>query len=103
MTRKEMMLRMIERLPDDVTYDRVIYHLDVMRGIEIGSAQADRGEGIEHEELFRQLLGEECPAPASSGRRKAKTTSTASVGTSPAKRRARPRRSSVGSAKPSGA
>jgi hypothetical protein len=50
---------MVQKLPDDVTYDHVIYRLDVMRKIQIGLEQAERGEGIEHEEFMRQLA-EEC-------------------------------------------
>ncbi len=59
MTRKELILRMIGKLPDDVTYDRVIYHLDVMRDIEISLEQAERGEVIDHDDLFAELLRED--------------------------------------------
>jgi len=93
MTRKELILRMVERLPDDVTYDRVMYHLDVMKAVETGIEQADRGEGMDHDEFFAQLLAEECPESESSGRRKPRQTSAKSGSTSPGKRRARPGRS----------
>jgi hypothetical protein len=55
MTRKERILRLVRRLDDDVTYDRVIYHLSVMKGVEIVLEQADRGELLDHDEVFRQL------------------------------------------------
>jgi hypothetical protein len=55
MTRKERILNMLNRLKENVTFDEVIYHLVVMRDIEIGLEQADRGEGTEHDELFRRL------------------------------------------------
>jgi hypothetical protein len=69
MTRKELILRMVEKLPDDVAYDRVIYHLDVMRAVEEGTAQIERGEGIDHEELFTQLLAEDEKSPDHLGTR----------------------------------
>jgi hypothetical protein len=59
MTRKELILRFLEKLPDDVSYDQVIYHLDVMRAAEEGTEQMKRGEWIDHDELFAELLGEE--------------------------------------------
>jgi hypothetical protein len=58
MTRKEKILRMVQRLEDDATYDQVIYRLVVMRDIETALDQAERGEGTEHEELFRRLKKE---------------------------------------------
>jgi len=59
MTRKENILRFVATLDDNVTYGQVMYHLEVMRRIEIGVEQLDRGEGIDHDELFAELLGPE--------------------------------------------
>ena len=58
MTRKERILNFLQKLPDDVSYDRVLYHVGVMRAIEEAIIESEQGEGIEHEELFRQLLTE---------------------------------------------
>jgi hypothetical protein len=55
MTRKEKILRMVQRLDESVTFDEVIYRLVVMRDVEFGLDQARRGEGTEHEALFRRL------------------------------------------------
>jgi hypothetical protein len=63
MTPKQRILRFVGQLPDDVTYDRVIYHLHVMRDVETALGEAARGEGIEHEELFAQLLAEDAKNP----------------------------------------
>src|SRR5437764_11265279 len=63
MTRKELILRMVERQPEDVTYDQVMYHLGVMRDIEIGMEQIERGEGIDHDTLFEELLAEDAQGP----------------------------------------
>ncbi len=92
MTTKQKILRMVERLPDDVSYDRVIYHLHVMKGIEIGLQQAARGEGIDHDEFFDQLLAEECHEPKSSGHPKRKRTSNKFGDALPATPHARRRR-----------
>jgi len=51
MTRKERILNFLQKLPDEVSYDRVLYHVGVMRDIEAALAESERGEGVEHEEL----------------------------------------------------
>jgi hypothetical protein len=58
MTRKEQILGLVNRLADDVSFDQVIYHLNVMRDIEVGMEQIQRGEVIDHDEVFNQLLAE---------------------------------------------
>jgi hypothetical protein len=58
MTRKERILNFLQKLPDDVSYDRVLYHVGVMKAVEEALIESERGEGIEHEELFRRLLSE---------------------------------------------
>ncbi len=55
MTRKE---RILNFLPDDVSYERVLYHVSVMKDIEAALVESERGQGTEHEELFRRLLKE---------------------------------------------
>ncbi|HXG12641.1 MAG TPA: hypothetical protein VNK04_22985 [Gemmataceae bacterium] len=59
MTVKEKVLRMVERLPDDVTYDRVLYHVEFMQEIEKRLEEAERGEGIPHEQVFAELLADD--------------------------------------------
>jgi len=55
MTRKERILNFLQKLPDDVSYERVLYHVGVMKAIEAALIESERGEGIEHEELVRNL------------------------------------------------
>jgi hypothetical protein len=65
---------MVERLDDDVSYDKVIYHLSVMKDVEIGLDQVARGEVIDDEELLEESFGEdeaEKAALVGSGRTKA--------------------------------
>jgi predicted transcriptional regulator len=48
---------MLHLLAVDIDYDRAVASIFVLRRIETGLQQADRGEGTEHEELMRELLG----------------------------------------------
>lgn len=96
LTRKELILRMVQKLPDDVTYDRVMYHLSVMKDVEISLEQIERGEYITHEELEKQLREKGwLDEPDSSGPQKGKKTSTESsvpsVSAAPRSRRGRSR------------
>lgn len=56
MTPKEKIKAYVERMPDDVTMEQVLYDLDLFIHIETGLAQLDRGEFIEHDDLFDELL-----------------------------------------------
>jgi len=47
---------MIEKLPDDVTHEEVMYHLDVLQAIEEGQRDMEEGRVIDHDELFDRLL-----------------------------------------------
>jgi len=58
MTPKEKILRLLEILPEDVTYEQVLYRISVIQSIDIGLEQAARGEVIDHDELFDDLLAE---------------------------------------------
>jgi hypothetical protein len=59
MTTKQKILRMVERLDDDVSYDQVLYHLTVMRNVEVGLAQANQGEVIDHDALMAEMDAED--------------------------------------------
>src|SRR5688572_22910583 len=94
LTRKELILRMVQKLPEDVSYDHVMYRLDVMKAIEIGIEQIERGEYITHEELEKKLREEGwLDEPDSSGVQKRNKTSkksaTASASATPRSRRGR--------------
>jgi hypothetical protein len=58
MTRKERILNFLHKLPDDVSYDRVLYHVGVMKAVEEALIESERDRGTEHEELFDRLLNE---------------------------------------------
>ena len=61
MTTKEKAISLIQSLDENVSLDDVIDRLYLLRKIELGIAQADAGEGMEHEEFIAQLEAEDAP------------------------------------------
>ena len=59
MTSKQTAIAVINSLSDDVTLDDVIDRLYLVRKIELGIAQADGGDVIEHEEFMAELERED--------------------------------------------
>jgi hypothetical protein len=57
MTTKERILDVIQRLPDETSFDQAIYELQVVREVELGLEEADRGEGVPQEEVERMFGG----------------------------------------------
>ena len=59
MTTKEKAISVINSLDDDVTLDHVIDRLYLLRKIEIGIAQVDDGDVMEHDEFMAELERED--------------------------------------------
>ena len=55
MTQKEIVLDAISELPDEASLDEIATRVDFLAAIQKGLDQLDRGEGIPHEEVKRQL------------------------------------------------
>jgi predicted transcriptional regulator len=55
MTQKELVLDAINELPDDASLDQIADRVDFLAAVQKGFDQLDRGEGISHEDLKRQL------------------------------------------------
>ena len=55
MTAKEEILRLLEALPDDVTFEDALERLIVLYDVQQGLEQLDRGEVIPHEEAKRRI------------------------------------------------
>ncbi len=55
MTQKESILEIIRKLPDNCSLDEIADHIEFMAAVQRGFDQLDRGEGIPHEEIKRQL------------------------------------------------
>ena len=43
---KEHVIALLEKLPDDATYDEIVYEIQFLRGIEDGLRELDQGKGI---------------------------------------------------------
>ena len=59
MNSKEKAISVINSLGDDVTLDDVIDRLYLVRKIELGIAQADAGDVVEHEQFMAELERED--------------------------------------------
>ena len=59
MTSKQTAISVINSLSDDATLDDVIDRLYLVRKIELGIAQADAGDVMEHEEFMAELERED--------------------------------------------
>lgn len=59
MTSKQKALAVINTLGDDVSLDDVIDRLYLLRKIELGLAQADSGDVMEHDEFMAELERED--------------------------------------------
>lgn len=55
MTEKEIVLESIKALPDDCSLDEIAERIEFMAAVQKGLDQLDRGEGIPHEEVKKQL------------------------------------------------
>ena len=55
MTTKEKIIHVINSLADDVTLDEVIDRLYLLRKIEVGIAQANAGDVMDHDDFMDEL------------------------------------------------
>ena len=52
---KQMILGAIERMADDAPMEAIEYEVAFLASVHRGLAQMERGEGVPHEEVIRQL------------------------------------------------
>ncbi len=55
MTEKEIVLETIKALPDDCSIEEIAERIEFMAAVQKGLDQLNRGEGIPHDEIKRQL------------------------------------------------
>jgi predicted transcriptional regulator len=53
---KQLVIEVIQRLPDDATLDEILAELHFRRKIDAGLAQLDAGEGIDHEAVKDRIV-----------------------------------------------
>lgn len=56
MSAKEQAIRLIDHLPDQATFNDIMYELYVKQKIEAGLQAAEEGKTIPHEEVKKRLL-----------------------------------------------
>jgi hypothetical protein len=54
-TQKKLVLDVINELPDETSLDEIVERVEFLAAIQKGIDQLDRGEGIPHDEVKRQL------------------------------------------------
>lgn len=59
MTIKQKILKLVQKLPEDVTIDDVLNRIVLLRKIEVAIGQCDRGEVMDHDEFFKRLEEED--------------------------------------------
>ena len=55
---KQRIIDMLNRLPDNIDYDRAIEGIYVLQSVELAREQIRRGEVYEDDEVMQELLGE---------------------------------------------
>jgi predicted transcriptional regulator len=55
MTEKEIVLETIRELPDNCSIDEIADRIEFLAAVQKGLDQLERGEGIPHEEIKKQL------------------------------------------------
>jgi len=55
MTEKEIVLETIKSLPDNCSLEEIAERIEFMAAVQKGLDQLDRGEGIPHDEVKKQL------------------------------------------------
>ena len=55
MTNKQRILQMVERWPEDISYDKALYHLSVLKAIDEGLKDIGAGRTTDHDEVFDEL------------------------------------------------
>jgi hypothetical protein len=55
MTNKQRILHMVERWPDDISFDKALYHMLVLKKIDAGLKDIEAGRTRDFDEVFDEL------------------------------------------------
>jgi predicted transcriptional regulator len=58
---KEALLELAQQLPDECTWDEVMYRIYVRQKIEAGLRDAEEGRTVSHEEVFEEFSDDNDP------------------------------------------
>ena len=53
---KEAALKLVQQLPEECTWDDVLYEIFVRQKVEAGLQDAEAGRTVPHEDVFRRIL-----------------------------------------------
>jgi hypothetical protein len=56
LTIKQRIIEMLQRLPDDIDFDRAIEGIYVLQKVEVALEQVERGEVYDDDEVMAELL-----------------------------------------------
>ena len=54
-TAKDEVRKLLDRLPDEASFEEIQYQVYVLDEISRGADEIDRGDGVEHAEIRRRL------------------------------------------------
>jgi hypothetical protein len=55
MTNKKRILQMVQRWPEDISFDEALYHVYVLKKIDAGLKSLESGPSKDHDEFFDEL------------------------------------------------
>lgn len=55
MTNKQRILQMVERWPEDIPFEKALYHMSVLQAIDQGLKDIEAGRTRDHDEVFDEL------------------------------------------------
>jgi len=55
---KEAVLKLVEQLPEECTWDDVLYEIFVRQKVDAGLKDAEEGRTVPHEEVFQEFSHE---------------------------------------------
>jgi predicted transcriptional regulator len=58
---KDAMVELVQQLPEECTWDDVMYRVFVRQKIDAGLKDADEGRTIPHEEVFQEFAHDDDP------------------------------------------
>lgn len=50
-TNKQKIERLVANMPDDISWDEAVYRINLLRSVETGRAQAERGEVVDDDDV----------------------------------------------------
>lgn len=59
MTNKQKIQRLVDLMPEDITFEQAVYRMVLLKQVEEGLQDGREGRWIDHDELFDKLMKED--------------------------------------------